>query len=72
MSGAIPPLPHYVFMAQCLSKRYVFMAWCLVKVRDVFTFYLTVHIKIALAAILRSIKLHVLEARAVSSPAKWT
>jgi hypothetical protein len=28
MRGAIPPLPHYVFMA-----------WCLVKHRDNFTFY---------------------------------
>jgi hypothetical protein len=32
MRGAIPPFPHYVFMA-----------WCLVKHRDNFTFYLFYH-----------------------------
>jgi hypothetical protein len=29
MRGAIPPIPHYVFMV-----------WCLVRYRDNFTFYL--------------------------------
>jgi len=32
MSGAIPPLPQYVFMM-----------WCLVKYRDNFTFTFTLH-----------------------------
>jgi len=32
MHGAIPPLPHYAFMA-----------WCLVKHRDNFTFYRSIY-----------------------------
>jgi hypothetical protein len=43
--GAIPPLPHYVFMALCFVKHrdnftfrgYIFMAWYLVKPTDSFT-----------------------------------